>query len=784
MKKITPLKSLAFLITCLLVVTFGYGQEIISYSSVANAGCSGIISSDPNIDLVSTSGICRSSGINANAGATYNSRDWTTSASIDVNDYLEWTLTPDSGYEIDLTTMDLTYDRSGTGPTMVDIQVDTGSGFSSIFTDASVSAGTENNNGIDLSTITGITGTITFRLYAYNSTGATGTFDIDENTATNKGIVINGTVSALPTCSSPTVTWTAGAWSPVTGPNINTPVIIADDYDTSTGSFRACSLTVNSGFTLNIIDNTFVEVQNDVDVDGNITVQNHGAFVQNDDASSFTLGTGTSLVRKSTSILNNWYDYTYWSSPVSGLTIATSPLVDSDRRYWYDATNYLDILAEVGNTGVYNSGSDDIDDDGNDWQFAGNTYTMDAGVGFAATHSRIGYIGALSYNYNFNGAFNNGPYTTSISYNSANTGGHWNLIGNPYPCALDFNAFYTANSAVVDGAAYLWSHRTAPSSTTSGNENLNFSQNDYAIITAGSGSINNSDNGDGVFPNDYIPSGQGFFIAGLSNGNVTFNNSMRMADGTSNSQFFKNSNSKKKNNSIDNKLWVNLTSDNGIFNQVLVAYVDGATNENDGMAYDAPRILSSGGASIIYTLINEESNKKYAIQGKNTNSINEEEVIPLGFYTSIELATLYKLSVAKIQGDFLNNNTIYLKDNILNKIHDLSTSDYTFTSEVGEFNDRFEIVFNASSLSVDNIATDKNSLSIVELDNDHVQFKTSNSLNIKAVAIYDLLGRQLYNFKGQKSSETYKLSNLNSTIYMAQVTLSNGTIITKKAVKK
>jgi hypothetical protein len=46
-------------------------------------------------------------------------------------------------------------------------------------------------------------------------------------------------------------------------------------------------------------------------------------------------------------------------------------------------------------------------------------------------------------------------------------------------------------------------------------------------------------------------------------------------------------------------------------------------------------------------------------------------------------ATLYKLSIAQLKGDFLTSNPIYLKDNFLNKIHNLETSDYSFTSEVG-----------------------------------------------------------------------------------------------------
>ena len=141
------------------------------------------------------------------------------------------------------------------------------------------------------------------------------------------------------------------------------------------------------------------------------------------------------------------------------------------------------------------------------------------------------------------------------------------------------------------------------------------------------------------------------------------------------------------------------------------------------------------------------------------------------------------LSIAQLQGDFLTNNTIYLKDHLLNKTHDLSASDYTFTSDPGEFNDRFEIVFNAAALSTNNVSVEENQFSIVNLDNNRVQFNTNNSLNIKTISVFDLIGRQLYYLKGNSNSETYTLSNLNNSVYIAKVELSNGSVITKKAIK-
>ena len=62
--------------------------------------------------------------------------------------------------------------------------------------------------------------------------------------------------------------------------------------------------------------------------------------------------------------------------------------------------------------------------------------------------------------------------------------------------------------------------------------------------------------------------------------------------------------------------------------------------------------------------------------------------------------------------------------------------------------------------------------------------KIFNNFDIKSVAILDLLGRTLYQFEGQSNSEVYNLSNLSNTVYIAKVELSNGQVITKRAIKR
>jgi len=614
-----------------------------------------------------------------------------------------------------------------------------------------------------------------------------------------------------------TTTWNGTTWSdgvPTTG----TIVTLNGNYNTGTsGNLSACTLFINSGFTLNIADNNYVEVENNLTVNGNVVVQPKGTFVQNNNSGSVdgnVLSNKTKIVvNKKTTKANNWYEYTYWSSPVEGETIADGLYESStNRRFLFDAQNFLDHCAETNNNNICDDNGglglqDGIDDDNNDWQWVSGAIVMQPGVGYASTHdstifgSTPGCPGSsCSIEYTFEGPFNNGVYKIPVYRNDFDINdSNLNFIGNPYPSAIsaddffDLNAYSLNPSGALEGVIYLWSQNTPPSATANGNQNLNFSDLDYAIINAGTGE---TAGGDGLIPTRFVPSGQGFFVnysndgatvainGDIKTGEVIFNNAMRVKGTTDNSQFFRTPNSKSSKSKGDsNKLWVNLSSDIGVLNQILVGYVDGATNHFDGIYYDVPRNFKAKTALALYSF-NSDDESKYAIQGKDINSLNLDEVIPLGFYTAITGATLYKLSVPQFEGDFFKTNTVYLRDNLMNRLHNLSESDYTFTSEVGEFKDRFEIVFQSEALSNSNAQLNSKKLTIIELNDGLVQFKTNSSLTITSVQIIDMLGRTLYQLKGSSPSEIYNLSNLNLSTYIAKVELNNGQIITKRALKR
>lgn len=618
--------------------------------------------------------------------------------------------------------------------------------------------------------------------------------------------------------------WTS-AWSDGP-PDVNTIAVIDGIYITSSnGNIDACQLVVNSGAnrSLEVSNSTYVRVVNDVLNNGIITIQTRGAFVQDgDDAAAGTYtnsGAGTSNVLKSTVVYNDAisgnYNYTYWSSPVFGSMINTVfPNPVGSRRYYFAGENFLDALAESANDNNLVAGQDDIDDNANDWIFA-TGQQMTVGRGYAVTAVPNPFPGSnYSDSANFIGELNTGNTTFTVYRNDSELNdNNWNFTGNPYPSAISADAFILENvylaspaggfpanpSGVLDGAIFLWSQSIPADANTNGNENLNFNQNDYAVINLTGETAGNS----GVQPTRFIPSGQGFFVsysddAGtvgggpVFNNTISFKNSMRIADMTSNNQFFgieeniMNFNSDETNDPIasPHKIWIDLTSDNGVFNQILIGYVDGATQGFDGMKFDAVKNLSAEIYSSLYTLI-DGNEKSFTIQGRAPEDLHINEIIPIGFSTIISQPTLYKLSISKLEGEFLTNNTIYLKDYHMDVTHNLSESDYVFTSDVGDFRERFEIVFTEDALSLGENEFDPNDLSIIELSNGDVKFKLNGNHLMQRIEIIDLLGRYLYILDAEDSSDnTYNLSNLSQAAYIAKVTLDNGYIITKKAVKR
>ena len=184
-----------------------------------------------------------------------------------------------------------------------------------------------------------------------------------------------------------------------------------------------------------------------------------------------------------------------------------------------------------------------------------------------------------------------------------------------------------------------------------------------------------------------------------------------------------------------NRVWLNLTNSGGAFKQLLVGYIEGATNDWDNL-YDGPTF--DGQEFIDFYSVNQGQN--LTIQGRALPFV-DTDVVPLGYRSTI--AGAFDISIDNRDGQ-LATQSIWLEDKKNNTIHDLTKGKYTFTAINGVENDRFILKYINTNKTLE---TDENELAdkalIVSVKNKKITL-TSSAEAITQVQVFDLLGRKVY----------------------------------------
>lgn len=525
-------------------------------------------------------------------------------------------------------------------------------------------------------------------------------------------------------------TWNGTAWSNGT-PDSSKGVVFSGPY-TITSDLNACSLTIASGVNLVVPTGVTLNVLNAVSVSstGSLTFENNSSLVQTNNVAN----TGNIIYRRISKPVRR-YDFTYWSSPIysSAYTLKTlSTATLGDKYYYYDSPT-------------------------NTWKINYNgTMTMMPAIAYSVRAPQTYSItSGATYLATFTGVPNNGNYSVTT------TAGKWHLVGNPYPSAISADAFINGNLHV--GALYFWTHNSPPSDAVAGDAKYNYTSDDYAAYTlaGGTGTTTGADR-----PNGYIAAGQGIFVKSSTTAPIVFTNSMRRSG--NNTQFFKTAGDTEN----KNRIWLNFSNTQGAFKQLLLGYMDGATNNIDDN-YDAVT-MNANSYLDFYSISNA---KKLTIQARAL-PFDNTEIIPLGYKTTI--ASDFTISINDVDG-FFTGQEVYLEDKLLDKIHDLRTSNYTFSSAIGTFTDRFVLRYTNKTLGNENFESADNNL-LVSVKDKIVKVNSLNE-NIKEVSVYDIAGHLLYNKKKVNETEL-SIQNLQSSnqVLLVKVTLENDHIVTKKII--
>ncbi len=538
-------------------------------------------------------------------------------------------------------------------------------------------------------------------------------------------------------------------------PTATKNAIINTNYNTSVyGNFVSNGLTINSGGTLTVNTGSYITVNGQI-VNNNtsassFSVENNANLLQ---VNNFQ-NVGNITVKKSAIIPKMGYNY--WSSPVIGQNLyqfsegynqaaTTGTGTPWNRFYVYNETNDY-FVTSIANDITLNSAS--VFQSARGYAIRGKN-SFPENVTITSPTSQFEFVGTPQ---------NGDVASYLLKWTNAEHG--YNMVGNPYPSNISFDDFYALNSSKIYGIAYFWTNNDGQVIYQQGSS---YSSNNYAIETAAGGTSATYFGYNNRKPNGNISIGQGFLVQAKPAGKnqpLIFNNSIRTVD---------NANYYNKTSIQKNRFWLEFKSPTNVNNEILIGYIPNATNgfDND---YDAD-LLAIGSDSFWNVL----DNHKLAIQARDAN-FSQEDNVKLGFKSSV--SGNYIISLTDKDGIFKSDQNIYLRDKYLNKVVNITDNAYTFNTNAGQYEDRFEVVYKP----LETLGTDNSVKKRIQIYKDVSNFIVTAPNNIDEVSVYDSLGRLIFDSKTSKNEILINKTNLPEGMYIIKARSGN-TTLTKKILK-
>ena len=531
-------------------------------------------------------------------------------------------------------------------------------------------------------------------------------FELFDN---NSGINYKATFTILANKSNTSGDWSSITWSYESIPSLSDPVHIQSGHDvTISASANANHLVIDGTLTILSGSSSTGSLITNGTVSGDVTVQRY--------IPGWSKGlTGFHLL----------------SSPVQNQLISTEFVDVSgsipatvDFYYWNEPHNYWINIKNDELT--YNKGTS--------WENFSNADNPSfiVGKGYLVGYSTV-------QNKEFSGTPNTGDLVSgtgipAITYTSGEGNG-WNLIGNPYPSAIDWG-LGTWSRTNLNGSVYVQNGATG----------------NYVSWNGSTGGLTNG----------IIPAMQGFFVKAESEGaSLTIPNLSRVH---STSNIYKNSEK-----SVENVLVLEINNEN--YNDQLYLQFLSQASQNYDNDYDAYKLFGTGDSPQIYSK---------SIDGKllSINALpieTDELIIPV----NVKIIHDGLHSIALSSNTMLSGVPIYLKDKKLNLTHEISTNkNYSFEGLINDQPDRFEIQFKSTG--------------VYENPNlSHpLTFYTPNTLNIRnlqpgtyQITVSDIAGRRVATKQVSTDGSVEMPVSLRMGVYIVEISSESARFANKIIIK-
>ncbi|MBP9994151.1 MAG: M6 family metalloprotease domain-containing protein [bacterium] len=388
---------------------------------------------------------------------------------------------------------------------------------------------------------------------------------------------------------------------------------VAVDENVNVGGFyvdRGMTATVSSGNILRVADDVESLSENEW-----LTVESDAAFMSDAAGVNGTVKRQFTVDSKD-EIAGKWH---FMSSPVAAAPVSDF-VGNADGQvydlYLYNELDHFWYNEKEGNHSVDNE------------FYTANGMSFKPGRGYLASYG-------ITAEMAFNGVFNTGEVAIPVTASSSVLRG-FNLIGNPYPCSIDWDAENGWTRDVLGDNPYIWIY--------------NDDVHQYGVYQLGNEGVGTN----GV--TNVIASCQGFFVKAVENGNLIINDDVKS---TATGVFRKGNDSKS--------ISIRVSGQNGS-DEVMIRPTDGVLN-------NAEKLFSrSETAPSLYLEIDGEN---YSIVNV---SENETVTIPLGF----ECGATGKFTIS-------SNSDVELVDVLTGNVTNLSSNSYEFIGSMADGSDRFMV---------------------------------------------------------------------------------------------
>lgn len=702
------------------------GQDIAAFSGTKTPTAATV----PNITAEPLS---RGPGLTVSGGPTFSSGNWTSDKKLDSRDYIQWSVAADPGYIINITELQINFDRdpdgfshffTGNGPAKIRIRTSLDDFKSDIYAHDKVS-----NSGQSPSIETALRSapgdTITFRLYGFAANigmlGPLGTLDIEGGLGTvlgleNTGIRLAGKVIY------DGLQYSNGTWIPhaPTARTRDENAIIYNGIYTETNQVQVKNLKVNPGAGI------VIEKSGAITVNGNLFTANNVTLKSGSDEFSSLIVTGEvagavtyERQMKTKTMLSGSGNELLISAPVTGETFdvfrTANPNIVSNETN----SRFLFGPFDKANAAfAYYSKKDKA--------------PFEAATGYQAASTNNGH-------FTFKGTVNTNAIKKEISH-SGPALAEWNLIGNPYPSYLKVSDFLTANAeqfASTSSGVYSYN----------GDASLGWKVYNLAYLT--------------LHPQTKLAPGQGFMVASKDGGGtISFTPKMRSLG--------KLNTFSVGQPPIDDKVgYLRLNMSSGIHNYNTEFYFNQHSTKGLDPGYDAS--IYGGKApvfSIVSYLVEDHTGLNMAVQSLAYNDLASNIDIPLG----INASKGQNITISMAESLLPEETEVYLEDQLEETFTLLNLDDYRFIADTNlSGSGRFFLHLVNSTLSYGS-----NGLSELQLytTNDaHVLHIKGNITSDTLVSVYDTQGRLMLSqqLDGQDKNNTLDLSILSNGMYIVKL---------------